>query len=89
MNSLRGLFLLYLAIFSNYWQSAEAEKNRPNIIIIVADDLGWADVGYHGSSIRTPNIDQLQSQGVELDFHYVAPMCTPTRAGLLTGRYWS
>ncbi len=58
-------------------------------MILVADDLGWADVGYHGSSIRTPNIDRLQSRGVELDFHYVAPMCTPTRTALLTGRYWS
>ena len=89
MNTLRALIILYLAAFSDYGQSAEAEKNRPNIVILVADDLGWADVGYHGSSIRTPNIDRLRSRGVELDFHYVAPMCTPTRAALLTGRYWS
>ena len=89
MNTLRALIILYLVIFPDYGQSAEAEKNRPNIVILVADDLGWADVGYHGSSIRTPNIDRLQSRGVELDFHYVAPMCTPTRAALLTGRYWS
>ncbi|MBD28486.1 MAG: arylsulfatase, partial [Verrucomicrobiaceae bacterium] len=51
--------------------------------------MGWADVGYHGSKIRTPNIDRLQQRGVELDRFYVAPMCTPTRAALLTGRYWS
>ena len=89
MNTLRVLIILYLVIFPDYGQSAAAENNRPNIVILVADDLGWADVGYHGSSIRTPNIDQLQSRGVELDFHYVAPMCTPTRAALLTGRYWS
>ncbi|PHS18344.1 MAG: arylsulfatase [Blastopirellula sp.] len=62
---------------------------RPNILVIVADDMGWADVGYHGSPIPTPHIDQLCKQSVELDRHYVAPMCTPTRAGLLTGRYWS
>ena len=73
MNTLRALIILYLVIFPDYGQSAEAEKNRPNIVILVADDLGWADVGYHGSSIRTPNIDRLQSRGVELDFHYVAP----------------
>jgi len=58
-------------------------------VILVADDMGWADVGYHGSKIRTPNIDRLQQRGVELDRFYVAPMCTPTRAALLTGRYWS
>ena len=58
-------------------------------MILVADDMGWADVGYHGSKIRTPNIDRLQQRGVELDRFYVAPMCTPTRAALLTGRYWS
>ena len=69
--------------------AADRETPRPNIVVIVADDLGWADVGYHGSPIRTPHIDQLCRGGVELDQHYVAPMCTPTRAALLTGRYWS
>lgn len=59
----------------------------PNIVLIVADDLGWNGVGYHGSSIRTPHIDRLAAQGVQLDRFYVSPMCSPTRAGLLTGRY--
>lgn len=59
---------------------------RPNIILIVADDLGWNDVGYHGSEIRTPNIDRLADEGVRLERFYVAPICSPTRAGLLTGR---
>ena len=63
------------------------DTNPPNIVIIVADDLGWADVGYHGSRIKTPNIDKLAAEGVELDRFYVYPICTPTRAGLMTGRY--
>ena len=66
-----------------------AESPHPNILLIVADDMGWADVGYHGSRIKTPHIDRLAREGVELDQFYVAPMCTPTRAALLTGRYWS
>lgn len=66
-----------------------ADTPRPNILLIVADDMGWSDVGYHDSAIRTPNIDRLAREGVELDQYYVAPMCTPTRAALLTGRYWS
>lgn len=60
---------------------------KPNIIVILADDLGYADVGYHGSDIKTPHIDQLAANGVKLESFYVAPMCSPTRAGLLTGRY--
>jgi arylsulfatase A-like enzyme len=60
---------------------------RPHIIYIVADDLGWKDVGFHGSDIRTPNIDKLAQGGAQLEQFYVQPMCTPTRAALLTGRY--
>ena len=66
---------------------AVAGTSKPNIVIIVADDLGWHDVGYHGSEIRTPKIDALAREGIELDRFYVCPVCSPTRAGLMTGRY--
>lgn len=60
----------------------------PHIVYIVADDLGWKDVGFHGSAdIKTPNLDQLAAEGTRFDGFYVQPMCTPTRAALLTGRY--
>ena len=58
----------------------------PNLLLIVADDLGWGDVGFHGSGIETPRIDQLAAEGLELHRFYVNPVCTPTRAALLTGR---
>lgn len=60
---------------------------RPNILFIVVDDQGWNDVGYHNHQIRTPHIDALARSGVELDWHYVQPQCTPTRVALMTGRY--
>lgn len=66
---------------------AEADGDPPNVIFILTDDLGWGDVGYHGSEIKTPNIDQLATSGVRLNQFYVQPVCTPTRAALLTGRY--
>ena len=53
----------------------------------MADDLGWKDVGFHGSDIKTPNIDKLAQDGARLEQFYVQPMCTPTRAALMTGRY--
>lgn len=64
-----------------------AGKTRPNILFILADDLGWGDVGYHGSDIRTPNIDKLAETGARLEEFYVQPMCTPTRAAFMSGRY--
>ena len=62
---------------------------RPNFVFIIADDLGWADVAFHGGNIPTPHLDQLAAEGLELAQHYVAPVCSPTRAGFLTGRCWS
>lgn len=63
--------------------------SKPNIVFIMADDLGWADVDFHNGFVETPNLRRLRSQGMELTQHYVAPVCSPTRLGLLTGRYWS
>lgn len=60
---------------------------RPNILLIVADDLGWGDVGWHGGFAKTPVMDKLVREGVELDQHYVQPVCTPTRTALMSGRY--
>ena len=65
----------------------QAQQERPNIVIVLADDLGWGDVGFHGSKIKTPCLDALAKEGVELDRFYTAPISSPTRAGLLTGRY--
>ncbi|MFI5460367.1 MAG: sulfatase-like hydrolase/transferase [Isosphaerales bacterium] len=61
--------------------------SRPNIVLILADDLGWADVGWHGTEIKTPNLDKLAAAGARLEQFYVQPVCSPTRAALMTGRY--
>jgi arylsulfatase A-like enzyme len=58
----------------------------PNVLLILADDLGWKDVGYHKSEIRTPNIDRIAEEGLELDRMYVQSTCSPTRAALMTGK---
>ena len=68
---------------------AAAQERRPNIVMIAADDLGYADIGVHGSKdIPTPYIDALAKAGIRFTDAYVTgPHCSPTRAGLLTGRY--
>ncbi|XP_044255571.1 arylsulfatase J isoform X1 [Tribolium madens] len=74
------IFLLFAII--------EASSERPNVIFIIADDLGWNDVGFHGSGqIPTPNIDALAYSGLILQNYYVTPICTPSRSALMTGKY--
>jgi len=66
--------------------TASVAAPRPHIIFLLADDLGWKDVGFHGSTIATPNIDALARRDVQLNQFYVQPVCSPTRAALMTGR---
>jgi arylsulfatase A-like enzyme len=68
-------------------EAAEVPPARPNIVYIVADDLGWRDVGFQGSDIRTPHLDKLAQEGARFEQFYAQPMCTPTRAAFMTGRY--
>lgn len=88
------LLMLMLMLLPGLTESASAQtesehrgNGRPNILLIVADDLGWSDVGWHQGFARTPHMDALVSGGVELDQHYVQPVCTPTRTALMSGRY--
>ena len=83
-----GMFLLSLCAATLTTNSA-AEETRPNIVVIVADDLGYGDLGYlGGKDIPTPNVDKLAQDGVRFTSGYVSgPYCSPTRAGLLTGKY--
>ncbi|TDJ31284.1 MAG: hypothetical protein E2O59_01040 [Gammaproteobacteria bacterium] len=62
-----------------------AADDRPNILLIVADDLGYADLGSYGGNINTPNIDSLATEGLLFTQFHTAPMCSPTRAMLLSG----
>lgn len=66
---------------------SSSQPPPPNIVFVLADDYGFADVGFHGSALRTPNLDSLATSGVRLDNYYVQPICTPTRSQLLSGRY--
>ena len=62
-------------------------KTKPNILVILADDLGYNDVSWHNPDMITPNLQKLVDNGITLENHYVQPRCTPTRSALLTGYY--
>lgn len=89
-----GVFVVALLAANSPSANAEtgngsnpSAEGKPNIIVLLADDLGRHDVGWHGGEIPTPNLDKLAKGGTSLDAFYVQPVCSPTRAALLTGRY--
>lgn len=88
MNRVTNIIGIFISGFSliSCSKTNIAEK-KPNIIILLADDLGFGDVGYNGSDIKTPHIDKIASEGARFNQFYACPMCSPTRAGLMTGRY--
>src|SRR3990167_3664823 len=81
LNNVLPVVLLGLLAASN----AVAADARPNILLIVADDLGYSDLGAFGGEINTPNLDQLAAGGLQLTSMYAAPTCSPTRAMLMSG----
>ena len=83
---MRSLLLIMLILLS--FGSLEAKKTKPHIVLILADDLGWNDIGFQGNSgMPTPILNDLAANGVILEDQYVTPWCTPTRAAIMTGRY--
>ncbi|MCY4511274.1 MAG: arylsulfatase [Acidobacteria bacterium] len=84
--ALLGLLAVMAAASSGF--SQEAGDARPNIVLVMTDDQGWAQVGFHGDPVlRTPHLDRLAGESVEMTRFYVSPVCAPTRAALMTGRY--
>ena len=85
MHAIQSLSLV-LVLLAGLPVAAE-ESSPPNIVYLLADDLGWNDVSFHGSEIPTPNVDRIAREGAQLNRFYVCPVCSPTRAGLMTGRW--
>ena len=81
MNFKNLIFLIVSLSFHSF-----ADANKPNVIIILVDDLGWADISLRGAPFKTPNIDSLFLEGASLNRFYTTPICSPTRAALMTGR---
>lgn len=77
--------IFWIFVLTGFGMNAQSPQ-KPNIIIIIADDAGWSDFGFHGSEIKTPHMDSLALKGVQLNRFYVNPTCSPTRASFLTGR---
>ena len=83
--ALRLLIVCLLTLVAN--PAARAQTQKPNILFLLLDDLGYTDVSFNGGTIKTPNIDKLANAGTKLGAFYVQPVCSPTRAALMTGRY--
>lgn len=84
---MKRTLILVLVALAIHGHAQQKPKKKPNIILILADDLGYSDLGAYGSEISTPNLDRLAKQGLRLQEFYNNSICAPTRASLLTGQY--
>ena len=89
ITTMKTFALAILCTLSALAAPLRAADQKPNIVFILADDLGWADVAFHGGNAPTPHLDTLAREGLEFTQHYVAPVCSPTRSAFMTGRCWS
>ena len=81
--------LVILPVLALLWAAPAAAQTKPNVVLIVMDDVGYGDYGAYGApDIRTPSVDRLARDGVKFTDFYAAPSCTPTRVALITGRYY-
>jgi arylsulfatase A-like enzyme len=81
-------FVVLVCCLTSQLNRAVGKTRGPNVLLIITDDQGWGDVGFHGNPhLKTPHLDRLAQDSVELEHFYVCPVCSPTRASLLTGRY--
>src|SRR3954462_10307193 len=88
MRNVVTLALLALCLSAAPSAAQTAAPSKPNVVLIVTDDVGYGDIGSYGApDIKTPNIDSLAKNGVKLSDFYASPQCPPTRAALISGRY--
>jgi arylsulfatase A-like enzyme len=87
METLWLLLVAFALVLTPGLQTLGAEVRRPNIIVILSDDMGFSDIGCYGGEIRTPNLDALAKGGLRFTQFYNMARCCPTRASLLTGLY--
>src|SRR5262245_7991550 len=84
--TLAGCSFLILALFVE--TNAQPASRRPNVLLFITDDQGYGDLALHGNEqISTPTLDRLGRESIRFDRFFVSPLCAPTRASLLTGRY--
>ncbi|RYD34529.1 MAG: arylsulfatase, partial [Verrucomicrobiaceae bacterium] len=74
-------------LFSSFFAPLHAENTKPNIVVLLVDDMGWSDLACYGSELKTPNLDALAKNGLRFTQFYNGARCCPTRASLLTGLY--
>lgn len=83
----KAFITLNLLITFGSFSHAQTTSSKPNIILILVDDMGYSDLGNYGSEIKTPNLDKLATEGLRLREFYNNSICAPTRGSLLTGQY--